>query len=51
MITHYQRMLDYLKPDFVHVLVNGQVVKEGDAALGYEIEKRGFIWIKEELAQ
>lgn len=50
-ITHYQRMLDYLKPDFVHVLVNGQVVKEGDAALGYEIEKRGFDWIKEELAQ
>ena len=50
-ITHYQRMLDYLKPDFVHVLVNGQVVKEGDASLGYEIEKRGFDWIKEELAQ
>ena len=50
-MTHYQRMLDYLKPDFVHVLVNGQVVKEGDAALGYEIEKRGFDWIKEELAQ
>ena len=50
-ITHYQRMLDYLKPDFVHVLVNGQVVKEGDASLGYDIEKRGFDWIKEELAQ
>ena len=50
-ITHYQRMLDYLKPDFVHVLVNGKVVKEGDASLGYEIEKRGFDWIKEELAQ
>ena len=50
-ITHYQRMLDYLKPDFVHVLVNGKVVKEGDATLGYEIEKRGFDWIKEELAQ
>ena len=50
-ITHYQRMLDYLKPDFVHVIVNGKVVKEGDAPLGYEIEKRGFDWIKEELAQ
>lgn len=50
-ITHYQRMLDYLKPDFVHVIVNGKVVKEGDASLGYEIEKRGFDWIKEELAQ
>ena len=50
-ITHYQRMLDYLRPDFVHVLVNGRVVKEGTADLGYEIEKRGFDWIKEELAQ
>ena len=50
-ITHYQRMLAYLKPDFVHVIVNGKVVKEGDASLGYEIEKRGFDWIKEELAQ
>jgi len=48
-ITHYQRMLDYLKPDFVHVLVNGQIVKEGDASLGYAIEERGFDWIKEEL--
>ena len=49
-ITHYQRMLDYLKPDFVHVLVNGRIVKEGTAALGYEIEERGFDWIKEEVA-
>lgn len=48
-ITHYQRMLDYLKPDFVHVLVNGQIVKEGDASLGYEIEERGFDWIKTEV--
>lgn len=48
-ITHYQKMLDYLKPDFVHVLVDGRVVKEGSAALGYEIEERGFDWIKEEV--
>lgn len=48
-ITHYQRMLDYLKPDFVHVLVDGRIVKEGTAALGYEIEERGFDWIKEEI--
>lgn len=47
-ITHYQRMLDYLKPDFVHVLVDGRVVREGDASLGYAIEERGFDWIKEE---
>ena len=44
-ITHYQRMLDYLKPDFVHVLVKGRVVKEGTAQLGYEIEEKGFDWI------
>ena len=44
-ITHYQRMLDYLKPDFVHVLVKGRIVKEGTAQLGYEIEEKGFDWI------
>lgn len=48
-ITHYQRMLDYLNPDFVHVLVNGQIVRDGDASLGYEIEDKGFDWIKESL--
>ncbi len=45
-ITHYQRMLDYLKPDHVHVLMNGRIVRSGDAALGYAIEERGFDWIK-----
>lgn len=48
-ITHYQRMLDYLKPDFVHVLMNGRIVRSGDASLGYAIEEKGFDWIKEEL--
>lgn len=48
-ITHYQRMLDYLKPDHVHVLVNGQIVKSGTARLGYDIEDKGFDWIKEAL--
>ena len=47
-ITHYQRMLDYLKPDFVHVLVKGRIVKEGTVQLGYEIEERGFDWIIKE---
>ena len=47
-ITHYQRMLDYLHPDFVHVLVNGRIVREGDASLGYAIEEKGFDWIKNE---
>lgn len=49
-ITHYQRMLDYLKPDHVHVLMDGHIVKEGDASLGYTIEERGFDWIKEEIS-
>jgi len=48
-ITHYQRMLDYLRPDFVHVLMDGRIVRSGDASLGYAIEERGFDWIKEEL--
>lgn len=48
-ITHYQRMLDYLKPDFVHVLVDGRIVKKGTAQLGYDIEEKGFDWIKDEV--
>lgn len=48
-ITHYQRLLDYLKPDVVHVLMNGQIVKTGGPDLASEIEHRGFDWIKEEV--
>ena len=48
-ITHYQRMLDYLKPDFVHVLMEGRIVKSGDASLGYAIEEKGFDWIRNEV--
>ena len=48
-ITHYQRLLDYLNPDFVHVLINGMIVKSGGPELALEIEKRGFDWIKEEV--
>ncbi|MBR4855393.1 MAG: Fe-S cluster assembly ATPase SufC, partial [Bacteroidaceae bacterium] len=47
-ITHYQRLLDYLKPDVVHVLLNGRIVKTAGPELAFEIEKRGFDWIKEE---
>ena len=47
-ITHYQRMLDYLRPDFVHVLMDGRIVKSGTAALGYEIEDKGFDFIAKE---
>lgn len=46
-ITHYQRMLDLLRPDHVHVLMKGQIVRSGDASLGYAIEEKGFDWIKE----
>jgi Fe-S cluster assembly ATP-binding protein len=47
-ITHYQRLLDYIVPDFVHVLYNGRLVKSGDKELAHELEKRGYDWIKEE---
>lgn len=47
-ITHYQRMLDYLQPGFVHVLMDGRIVKDGDLALGYAIEEKGFDWIREQ---
>ena len=41
-ITHYQRLLDYIKPDFVHVLMNGKIVKSGGADLALELEKKGY---------
>ena len=47
-ITHYQRLLDYLKPDIVHVLIGGRIVKTAGPELAAEIERRGFDWIKEE---
>ena len=50
-ITHYQRLLDYLKPDVVHVLIQGQIVKSGGPELASEIEKKGFDWIKEEAGE
>lgn len=50
-ITHYQRLLDYLKPDIVHVLLNGRIVKTAGPELAQEIETRGFDWIKKEIAE
>ncbi|MBF6608590.1 MAG: Fe-S cluster assembly ATPase SufC [Flavobacterium sp.] len=47
-ITHYQRLLDYIVPDFVHVLYNGQIVKSGGKELAYELEEKGYDWIKNE---
>jgi Fe-S cluster assembly ATP-binding protein len=48
-ITHYQRLLEYIVPDFVHVLYNGRIVKSGGKELALELEKRGYDWIKEEV--
>lgn len=49
-ITHYQRLLDYIVPDFVHVLYDGKIVKSGPKELALELEEKGYDWIKEELA-
>ncbi len=48
-ITHYQRLLDYIVPDFVHVMYDGRIVKTGDKNLALELEDKGYDWIKEEL--
>lgn len=47
-ITHYQRLLDYIVPDFVHVLYNGKIVKSGTKELAFELEEKGYDWIKQE---
>jgi Fe-S cluster assembly ATP-binding protein len=48
-ITHYQRLLDYIVPDFVHVLMDGKIVKSGGKELAYELEEKGYDWIKAEV--
>lgn len=47
MITHYQRLLDYIVPDFVHVLYNGRIIKSGTKDLALELEEKGYDWVKE----
>ncbi len=47
-VTHYQRLLDYIVPDFVHVLVDGRIVLSGDKDLAHELEKRGYSWLENE---
>jgi Fe-S cluster assembly ATP-binding protein len=49
-ITHYQRLLDYIVPDVVHVMHDGKIVKSGDKSLALELEEKGYDWVKEELA-
>ena len=48
-ITHYQRLLDHIVPDYVHVLFDGKIVKSGSKELAFELEKKGYDWIKEEI--
>tara|TARA_R100001369_G_scaffold29172_4_gene52608 strand:- start:94572 stop:95324 length:753 start_codon:yes stop_codon:yes gene_type:complete len=50
LITHYQRLLDYIVPDFVHVMVDGKIVKSGTKELAYELEERGYDWVRQEKA-
>ena len=49
LITHYQRLLDYIVPDFVHVLYDGRIVKTGGKELALELEEKGYDWIKKEV--
>jgi Fe-S cluster assembly ATP-binding protein len=50
LITHYQRLLNYIVPDFVHVMYDGRLVRSGDKSLALELESRGYAWLKKELA-
>jgi Fe-S cluster assembly ATP-binding protein len=50
-ITHYQRLLDYIIPDFVHVLYDGKIVRTAGKELALELEEKGYDWIKQELLQ
>jgi Fe-S cluster assembly ATP-binding protein len=49
-VTHYQRLLDYIVPDFVHVMMDGRIVKTGDKTLAMELEERGYDWVEKEAA-
>ncbi|MGF1643138.1 MAG: Fe-S cluster assembly ATPase SufC [Thiotrichales bacterium] len=50
LVTHYQRLLDYIQPDFVHVLAQGRIIRSGDKQLALELEARGYAWIQDEAA-
>ncbi|MBN1266924.1 MAG: Fe-S cluster assembly ATPase SufC [Anaerolineales bacterium] len=47
-ITHYQRILKYIQPDFVHILMDGRIIQSGDASLAEELEERGYTWVREQ---
>jgi len=46
LITHYQRLLDYVKPDYIHVMQEGKIIKTGNSQLAKELEKKGYEWLK-----
>ncbi|MNL33699.1 putative ATP-dependent transporter SufC [compost metagenome] len=48
LVTHYQRLLDYIKPDYVHVLLGGKIVETGDASLALKLEDKGYDWLVKE---
>ena len=50
LVTHYQRLLDYIEPEYVHVLANGRIVKSGDKTLALELEEKGYGWLEDEVA-
>jgi Fe-S cluster assembly ATP-binding protein len=50
LVTHYQRLLDYIEPDFVHVLAGGRIVRSGDKTLAHELEQKGYGWLEQEAA-
>ena len=51
LITHYQRLLEYIVPDFVHVLYDGRIIKTGTKELALELEERGYDWLKESFTE
>ena len=50
LVTHYQRLLNYIEPDRVHVLADGRIVRSGDKSLALELEDRGYAWLEDEVA-
>ena len=49
-VTHYQRLLDYIVPDYVHVLAHGRIIRSGDRSLALELEEHGYGWVEEHAA-
>ena len=46
LVTHYQRLLDYIEPDYIHVLANGRIIKSGDKSLALKLEEKGYSWLE-----